>query len=555
MKKLLSILMVLAMILAMSTNAFAAESTSVTITNSDGKTYKGYKVLNLTTSLKTGEHHPNTCNGNHSDDCFNYAYTIANDNYRKILQIETFDKAGASLWGSNKPATANDVTDAQILEHLSKQSGDNGDAYGTMRSVADRIYRAIKAWNADPANAANQIAADLTIANGNSNSVEQGYWIFADVTELDGTTDNANSLVLVDTKGQDALTINPKSAIPTIEKKVKDIEDSEDSSIEDNPWHDTADHDIGDTVPFKLTATLPSNAHLYDSYELIFHDKLSEGLTLDETSIKVWMYETKHKADVDLDVNDGTALVLGTDYEINTAGLADDCSFEIVLGNVKNIAGVTSTSSFVVCYEAELNDHAKIGIAGNPNEVYLEFSNNPYDEGSGKTAPDKVTVFTYQLVVNKTDSHGHELKGAGFTLYKKDVSGTYTAIGAELKGADMTRFIWNGLDDGDYKLSETTIPEGYNKMSDIVFSISAEHSENAGKLELVSLDGGLMGMGEQADGKFTGKIIKEIVNHTGTVLPETGAQGTFLLVCGGSLLVILAAVFMITRKKMSIYEN
>jgi len=554
MKKFLSILMVLAMILAMSTTAFAAENTNVTITNANGTTYEGYKILNLSTSLRTGEHHIDH-DGAHNDDCFNYAYTIASDNYRKILQKETFENAGASLWGSSKPATAEGVTDAQILDHLSKQSSDNGDQYGTMRSVADRIYRAIKEWNNDPVNATNKIVADVTIVDGNSDNIEQGYWIFADVTDLDGANDNANSLVLVDTKGQDALTIKPKTSIPSVEKKVKDIDDSEDANFGDNPWQDTADHDIGDSIPFKLTATLPSNVHLYDSYELIFHDTLSEGLTLNVTSIKVLMYETKHKADVDLDVNDGTELTLGTDYQINTTGVADGCSFEVVLTDAKDIANVTSTSAFVVYYEAELNNDAKIGAEGNPNEVYLEFSNNPYGEGSGKTGPDKVTVFTYQLIVNKIDAHGHELKGAGFTLYKKDVNGTYNAIGTELTGADMTKFVWNGLDDGDYKLSETTVPAGYNKMADVLFSISAEHVENAGAFELISLDGGLMGMGEKADGKFTGKIIKEIVNHTGTVLPETGAQGTFLFICGGSLLAILAAVFMITRKKMSVFED
>ena len=53
----------------------------------------------------------------------------------------------------------------------------------------------------------------------------------------------------------------------------------------------------------------------------------------------------------------------------------------------------------------------------------------------------------------------------------------------------------------------------------------------------------------------TGIIEKNIINNTGTILPETGAEGTFLLITGGTVLVILAAVFMITRKKMSIYED
>ena len=48
---------------------------------------------------------------------------------------------------------------------------------------------------------------------------------------------------------------------------------------------------------------------------------------------------------------------------------------------------------------------------------------------------------------------------------------------------------------------------------------------------------------------------ENIVNNTGTVLPETGAQGTFLLISVSTLFVMVAAVFMVTRKKMSIYED
>ena len=84
-------------------------------------------------------------------------------------------------------------------------------------------------------------------------------------------------------------------------------------------------------------------------------------------------------------------------------------------------------------------------------------------------------------------------------------------------------------------------------MSDIVFSITAVHTDGDDPA-LDSLDGGLMGTG------VAGTITKDIVNNTGTVLPETGAQGTMMLIGGGAMLVIVAAVFMVTRKKMSVYE-
>ena len=544
MKKLISIFLALALILSMSITAFAAGNGNTTMSITDGdREYNGYKLLNLTVSLKGEEHHPEGCDGNHTDDCYNYAYSVK-EKYRAVLQTETFYNAGASLWGANKPAEASLVTDSQILEHLSKQSSDSGDVFGTLRSLADRVYLAIKTAG---------IAPDVSEIQDTA-TISQGYWMFADVTNLDGEYD-ANSLVMVDTKGESDITVAPKVAIPTIEKKVKDIEDSEDSNISDNPWHDSADHDIDtNPIPFKLTAAPPSNAAYYKTYKLIFHDTMSAGLTLNKNSFKVYIYDSKYKADVDTDMNDYVADV--TEYfDITTEGLTDGCTFEVSCENVLAIPGVHKDTAFVVYYEANLNDAAKIGAAGNPNEVYLEFSNNPYAEGTGETEKDKVTVFTYKMTVNKTDSHGHALKGAGFTLYKKNVTGEYVPIGAELKvdadGNELTTFTWKGLDDGDYKLVETTVPEGYNALADVVFTISATHEENSADPKLLSLDGGLMGTGTVD----VGTIEKDIVNNTGTVLPETGAEGTFMLITISTLFVMVAVVFMVTRKKMSIYED
>ena len=543
MKKILSVILALAMLLCLSTAAFAAENTSLTIEDSDGRTYAGYQLLKLTTSLKGDAHHT-AHEGEHTSDCYNYAYTV-NEKYEAIFQVEVFNNGGNYLWeGGTKPATASEITDAQILKYLSNQTGDNGDVFHTMRQVADRLYRAILGAN---------LAPDVENLTG-TDTIEQGYWAFVDVTELDGN--EANSLVMVDTKGQDALTVTPKTALPTVEKKVKDIEDSEDSNITDNAWHDSADHDFNDVIPFKLTGTLPSNAAYYESFTMVFHDTMAEGLTFNPGSVKVYMYETKHKADVDTDLNDYAQDVTDK-FVLTTENLEDGCTFEIGCDNVFTITGVTKDTAFVVFYDATLNEGAAIGAAGNPNTVTLEFSNNPYGDGTGMTEEDKVTVFTYQLIINKTDSHGHELEGAGFTLYKKilgsDQPDAFEQVGEVLggEGSTMTTFTWEGLDDGDYKLVESTVPAGYNQMAEIVFSVAAAHSETDGEPVLISLDGGQMGTGVIE----TGTITKDIVNNTGTILPETGAQGTMLLIGGGTMLAILAAVFMVTRKKMSIFED
>ena len=516
MKKLVTILMAVAMVLALSLTAFAA-NTQLSISNSDGRTYEGFKLLNLTTSLKT-DGHPAECDGtNHVDGCYNYSYTV-NEKYADILK--------AQVPGDN-------VTDEQVLEFF---EGLNNE---TLRPVADSIYRAIVA--------AGNITADEPALTGNNDEIEQGYWLFADVTNLENK-EEANSLVMVDTAGQERVEINPKTDLPTIEKKVKDIADSEDAEILDNAWQDSADHDINDDVFFKLTATLPENLESFETYEIVFHDTMSAGLTLND-GMKVYMYNSKADADADVEM-DSYAKDVTANFTTDAKEHAD-CTFEVGCDDVKAIEGVTKDTVFVVYYSAKLNENAVIGAQGNPNEVYLEFSNDAYSDSTGETKKDKVIVFTYELIINKTDAAGTALPGAGFTLYKFDAEqNQYVIVGAEVKGDAMTTFNWVGIDDGMYKLEETTVPAGYNKMADIEFTVTATHDELSDTPALTELTSTL-GVADTNAGTITDSVI----NQTGTVLPETGAKGTLLLIGGGALLVMFAAIFMITRKKMSVYED
>ena len=493
MKKLVTIILAIAIIFAISATAFAADA-SLTINGDTNRTYVGYKLLDLTTSHKADVN----CEGNHDKDCYNYAYTVA-AKYRDILQKEVSADA------------PDDVTDEQIIEYFAGQT--SGD-YDTLREVADRIYKAIKAEG---------LGTDQDEFDGTAN-IAQGYWMFADTTNLDDQN-AANSFVMVNTKGENELEITPKTALPTIKKEVYDVDPTGTDG-----WSDSADHDINDDVQFKLTATLADNFAYYDTYKLIFHDNLADGFTLDADSIVV----TAKNGDTVLDITDK--------YAVKTAEI--DCDFEVVFENVKAIADVNATTVFEVTYTAKLNNDAVIGTLGNDNEVTLEFSNDPYSDSTGTTS-DKVNVYTYKLIINKVDAEGNALQGAGFILYKKNAEGTYEPIGDEVKGDGMTTFTWTGLDDGDYKLEEKTVPAGYNKMADKEFTITATHTVD----EITALNG--IGTSDLAAGTLTEKI----TNQTGALLPETGAMGTVAFIGVGSMLIMVAAVFMITRKKMSVYED
>ena len=516
MKKLISIILTLSLVLSLSVPAFA--ETNISIAGEGDVNYKGYQLMSLTYSLKTTAH-PDKCNGtDHGNDCYNYSYTVV-EKYRTILQNE--------VKGQTTPPPAT-VTDQKIIEYFSAMKSNTAE----LRAVADRIYRAIKAAG---------ISADAEMA-GHNNIVKDGYWMIADVRNLSNDND-ANSLVMLDTKGHENISVQPKEALPEFEKKVKDINNSSDANLVDNPWADSADHDMGDAVPFKLTGTLPNNVGSYNSYKMVFHDTLDAGFALsaDKMNYKVLMYSTKAAADGDAELDDTTAV----DVTANFTPVINGQKLTVTCENVLAINGATADTAFVVYYEAALDNDAIVGGAGNANTAYLEYSNDPYSDQTGKSTDDIVKVYTYKVVINKTDKDGNPLPGAGFKLYKKNAEGDYVIIGTEKTGG--TSFEWTGLDDGDYKLEESTVPAGYNKIADVAFTITAAHSDTA----ITSLDGGNLGTGDVS----TGTITKAIENHTGIVLPETGAKGTMMLLIGSSALILLAGVFMVTRKKMSIYED
>lgn len=563
MKKLVTILLALAMILCLSTSAFAdtpvAEDTIVNITNPIGDTpardYAAFQILNLSTSHKDPGHDVNCPkyddeNAECLDTCFNYRYTF-NDKYKEILQEEVANNDTEALWTTNNmvaPATAADVTETHALVYLASMSSDAGTTAGSLRAVADRIYRAIKAAG---------LGADDTLKTGNDNVLEeQGYWLIADVTAgLDEY--DAHSLVILDTKADSHITLNPKVALPTVEKKVKDTNDSESDNMEDHAWVDAADHDIdGNYIPFKLTATLPYNVASYTTYTMTFVDTMDPGLTLKTDSFKVYLYNTKNTADGD---NNMDGSLTGVIYESGVNGLDTDNfkvevtenGFNFIVKNALNLGDTKTFNAIVVTYEAKLDDEniadVKLGKEGNKNTVKLVYSNDPYGTGTGETTEDVVKVFTYGLQIDKIDGHNHPLAGAEFKLYKVLKSGAEELVTTLETPTDM-QFIWKGLDNGKYILKETTPPEGFNPIDDIAFVITS--SLEQGDPALKSFQSEFMGTGND-----DGYIVKEIANYTGTVLPSTGAKGTFMLITAGTVLVVLAAVFMITRKKMSIYED
>ena len=238
-----------------------------------------------------------------------------------------------------------------------------------------------------------------------------------------------------------------------------------------------------------------------------------------------------------------------------------------------------------ITYTATLNANAKIGEAGNPNKYRIEYSNNPNNAGEGKptsTTPwDINIVFTYKTVFNKEDGTTHKpLTGADFELFKfiKSESGTetyktvkgdwvnvtalHTGTGAVnptktksahtdgTDSADNAKFTFAGLDDGYYKLQETATPPGYNSVDDVYFTITAEHEVKTEDPKLTSLSGAEGTTFTMTAVKSEGSLTSKIDNNKGSTLPETGGIGTTIFYVAGSILVLAAAILLITKRRM-----
>ena len=142
------------------------------------------------------------------------------------------------------------------------------------------------------------------------------------------------------------------------------------------------------------------------------------------------------------------------------------------------------------------------------------------------------------------------MKGAAFTLYKKDSSGNWNEV-ETISAGDTTTFTFKGLDDGDYKLSETTTPNGYNTIDDVEFTVTADHDVESDSPALNSLSGDVTsGTAEFTPITTDGSLTTDVVNKKGSVLPSTGGMGTTILYVVGTILVLAAGILLVTKKRM-----
>ena len=483
MKKLASLLLALVMVFAMGTTAFAAQEGeltggSITIDNAvSGQTYSIYQILYL-----------------ESYDATSGAYAYkANSAWESWLETQTsyvsIDAQGYVTWVDG--ASAADFAKAALAH--AKENNISSDAEGITATTSEVKFENLKL----------------------------GYYL------VDSTL---GTLCSLDTTNP-SVTIKEKNAEVTNVKEVE--EDSTDS------YGSVNDADIGQTVNFKSTITLPKG-----SENVVFHDEMSQGLSLNANSIKVYT-----------DANMTTELTAGN-YTVTTTGLSDGCTFEVSFDKTYLDGLTADTTTVYVKYSATVNDQAVVGNTGNPNKSKVSYG----ETGHTKTTPDSTTTtYTWSFDVLKyaNGDKNKVLKDAQFVLLSKDKTKVATIVNGKLTGwatvpaaDDDGNISWPanstlttdtngkitiaGLDADTYYLRETAAPAGYNKLANDVEVKIEPTTENDGKSMTLTT------------------VTAEVENKSGTELPSTGGMGTTIFYVAGSILLIGAAILLVTKKRMSV---
>lgn len=508
MKKLMAALLAVAMVCAMAIPAFAA---------------KGDPVTSSGVSLTK-----------HSFE----AYQIFN------AKLDSTGRLSDVEWGEG-------VKGADLLAAL-KTATTLGD-FGKCNTPSD-VAKELEGFTTEQATkfaafvANGYLTTTKTEGTGTITLPSAGYYLIKDITNVAGKYD-ASNLTLLLVSGAETVTPQVKTDIPTLQKKVKDKNDSTGAPTD---WQDSADYDIGDIIPYQLTATL-GNVSSFDTYYVEFVDIMDHLTYRNITSVKV-----------------GDKTLSAGDYTSNWDSA--NKKLTVSIDDVKQY-NATNGSTITVEYTAILDSDAILGSTGNPNEAYLVFSNNPNGNGYGKTAPDKNIVFTYKVVANKVDQDNKPLTGAAFALYKKlpavpnpedgtsyimEGTDAYAPVGERNVGDNgkvanetQTTFEWTGIDDGEYMIKEIITPTGYNSIEPMKFTVTATHDIEAADPKLNSLTGTL----ESGEIAFTpnnteGSLTINIKNNQGTTLPGTGGIGTTIFYVIGGGLMVAAAILLITKKRM-----
>ena len=497
MKKLITLLAVLTLALAMAVPAFAETTTTtytITIKNGTG-TYAAYQIFK-------GDLHDNT-----------------------LSNIE---------WGDN------------VTHDGQKVLGNPADKAKALTGEAEA-----KAFASEVA----QYLTDPAAGTGTDSitGLAAGYYLIKNTDVGTGEVFTDYILQVVEN-----VTVQPKSGKPTLDKQIRHNDNGE--------WGVVGDNQIGDTVEFRTITTVPIVSG-YTEYTYVIHDEMSAGLTSNVHS----------SDDVTIKVNDEKKL--DKIYYTVTVDPKNANKFTVTVDVLKAIEDgkMAAGDTLYTYYTGILNKNAAVYDVGKQdNKAYLEYSNNPHDNTTTNKTPVKVVYdWTFKMEINKIDGESNApLSDAKFVLSKngncslgtigddgtpstttalidliENSDGSYTVAPAGYTGSVVNvmtagKITIKGLDDAtEYYLYETKAPAGYNRLTDAVkFKITATYNDTGDSWTSVTA---AVNDVEQSS------VSVQVANNKGSTLPSTGGIGTTLFYVIGGGLMAVAAVLLVTKKRMN----
>ena len=503
--------------------ANAADNATLTVSTTDakfaGKTVNAYKMFSATVS----------------GDGKDVSYTLT-DGWKSFFSTNAADFG------------LTDVTDANVNDkannYVSKLNGNDLVAFATKASNwAQTTANNIKA------DATATVSTDATDGKYTATftNLDYGYYVVAvPGATLANASGQYATLVSVDGTNVDA---NIKGDLPTVDKKVQ----------VNGTGEDATDAKIGDTLTFTLTSTIPDMS-AYDTYTFNFKDTLSKGLTFGQvTSVKV----------------EGVTdpLTVNTDYTVTTPTTSDN-TLTVSMNDFKAKQQANAGKKITVTYTATLNEKAVVGGAGNVNSATIQYSNNPSAGGTGDSEPSKVRVFTYGFTVDKYTGDKYNdaatrLAGAEFTLAPKNgaaisfvqvnagnattnavyrvakagEAGTTTIITTPANG----KVDFQGLKNGEYTLTETKAPAGYNKLASAIgVKVNGQNDGTDTTDATVTITYNNDNGSDYNQTASNGVI--PVQNKSGAILPSTGGMGTIAFTVIGVLVIALGVAWTLKRK-------
>lgn len=502
--------------------ANAADNATLTVSTTDakfaGKTVNAYKMFSATVS----------------GDGKAVSYTLT-DEWKPFFENST----ASGLTG----ATNENVND-KANDYVSKLQGEDLVAFATKASN----------W---AQNKANNIAAGATatVSADASNDkytatfagLDYGYYVVAvPGATLANTSGQYATLVSV---GRANVTADIKGDLPTVDKKVQ----------VGSTGKDVTDAKIGDTLTFTLTSTIPDMS-AYNTYTFNFKDTLSKGLTFGQVEF------VKVEGVTD-------PLTVGTDYTVTTPTASNNNTLTVAMKDFKTKQQVNAGKKITVTYTATLNKDAVVGGAGNVNSATIQYSNNPSTSGTGESEPSKVRVFTYGFTVDKYTGKNYDdtatrLAGAEFTLAHKGgtaisfvkvadsatQNAVYRVAKADEAGATTTittpangKVEFRGLENGEYTLTETKAPAGYNKLASAIgVKVNGQNNGTDTTNATVTITYNNDNGNDYNQTASNGVI--PVQNKSGAILPGTGGMGTIAFTVIGVLVIALGVAWTLKRK-------